>query len=158
MADKYFIWSVGKLKQELIRRGAVTRGRKVDLVERLKSYDRNFNFQTQPIKLPNQVDAQWPAMGYHQLVQNHKVILPKLTSFQIEEYFLYRLAGDKNASADVKALRKGKDLLDSDRILACSVLMEGNNIYFSGMVGAAMKNKVNTSHKFQCFLIVLMDC
>ena len=35
--SRYISWAVSKLKQELIARGASTRGRKTDLIERYKS-------------------------------------------------------------------------------------------------------------------------
>ncbi|CAG9796461.1 unnamed protein product [Diatraea saccharalis] len=41
----YSAWTVGKLKEELKRRGGSLRGRKADLIERLESYDKNFNFE-----------------------------------------------------------------------------------------------------------------
>jgi hypothetical protein len=34
MADKYEVWSVTTLKTELIKRGASTKGRKTDLIDR----------------------------------------------------------------------------------------------------------------------------
>ena len=55
-------------------------------------------------------------------------------------YFIYRLAGDQEASSDIKALTKGEKMVES-RILACS-FQSSDHIFFSGIVGAAMKNKV----------------
>ena len=43
--------------------------------------------------LPEPLDAGWPVTGYKQVLPEHKSLLPKITREQIEEYFLYILAG-----------------------------------------------------------------
>lgn len=45
-------------------------------------------------------------------------------------------------TSDLKALEKGKDLLNGERIFACSMSSDDAHIYLSGIVGAAMKQKV----------------
>lgn len=45
-------------------------------------------------------------------------------------------------TSDLKALEKGKDLLTGERIFACSMSSDDTHIYLSGIVGAAMKQKV----------------
>jgi hypothetical protein len=59
----------------------------------LEAYDRNQNFISDPVILPEPLSADWPTAGFRQLVEDHKSILPKITSEQIEAYFIYRLAG-----------------------------------------------------------------
>lgn len=46
----------------------------------------------------------------------------------------------------MKALVKGRLIKDADRVLACSILMQGGQIYFSGIVAAAMKKLVCCHH------------
>ena len=60
---------------------------------RLEAYDRNENFQEDPVLLPEPLDAGWPVTGYKQVLPEHKSLLPKITREQIEAYFLYRLEG-----------------------------------------------------------------
>ena len=43
--------------------------------------------------------------------------------------------------SDIKALKKGKDMMHS-RILACSILVK-EDIFLSGVVAAAMKKKAS---------------
>ncbi|XP_055997743.1 uncharacterized protein LOC125646321 [Ostrea edulis] len=73
--------------------------------------------------------------------------MPNLIHDQIENYFLYRMAEDKQMSSDIKAMEKGKDLLSGGRIFACSILSEDTHIYLAGIVGAAMKQKVSYNFK-----------
>ncbi|XP_033730972.1 uncharacterized protein LOC117320491 [Pecten maximus] len=117
------------------------------LIFRLTAYERNRNFRHSALEIPDAIDVFWPVVGFQQLVQDHRIILPKLTHLQIEEYFLYRLAGDKQATSDVKALQKGGDMLAGNRILACSLLKKNGHIFLTGIVGAAMKNKVSYNYK-----------
>jgi hypothetical protein len=56
-------------------------------------------------------------------------------------YFIYRLAGDNEMSNDIKALTKGEKMMET-RIFACSSLQTKDFIFFTGIVGASMKNKV----------------
>lgn len=48
----------------------------------------------------------------------------------------------------MKAIKNGELLYDSKRILACSVLIK-NEIFFTGIVSAAMKNKVTYNYKIR---------
>ncbi|XP_071150729.1 uncharacterized protein [Mytilus edulis] len=145
----YITWSVPALKKELSLRGAVTRGRKTYLIERLNAYDRNKNFQEEPVILPEPLDVGWPVSGFRQLLAEHKMVLPKITKEQIDAYFVYRLAGDKQCAADIKALTKGQLMYDSNRVQACSINFKDTNIFLSGIVGAAMKQKVSYNYKIR---------
>lgn len=61
---------------------------------RLKAYDRNRDFQPPPLEsVPAPVSVGWPVSGYQQLQKDHKVFLPKITKEQIDQYFVYRIAG-----------------------------------------------------------------
>ncbi|XP_078327603.1 uncharacterized protein LOC111116693 isoform X1 [Crassostrea virginica] len=64
-------------------------------------------------------------------------------------YFVHRLAGDKQSTGDVKAIEKGRLLLESDWVLATSYLMQGNALFFTGIVGAAMKARVTYNFKLK---------
>ncbi|XP_056005281.1 uncharacterized protein LOC130050167 [Ostrea edulis] len=113
MASQYARWPVTRLKRVLSERGAITRGRKEQLVERLEAYDRTFNFVPEPIVLPQPDAVDWPQSGFQQLQSMHVHLLPKITKEQIEPYFIFRLAGDKHAASDVKALVKGRLIKDA---------------------------------------------
>ncbi|XP_048779437.2 uncharacterized protein LOC125682910 [Ostrea edulis] len=115
-------------------------------IGRLEAYDRNENFKEDPILLPEPLDVGWPVAGFKQILQEHKCIIPKITREQIEAYFLYRLADDRQCTGDLKALVKGQDMFDSNKVLACSVCIE-DDIYLTGIVGASMKQKVTYNYK-----------
>ncbi|CAG2203849.1 unnamed protein product [Mytilus edulis] len=115
----------------------------------LRAYDRNANFRGVPVNLPEPLEPQWPLTGFQQLRPEHKIMLPKLTTEQIEGYFLYRMAEDRQASGDIKALEKGKKMFESHRILACSFYQSGQNTFLSGIVGAAMRHKVTYNYKIK---------
>ncbi|XP_046577422.1 uncharacterized protein LOC124285270 [Haliotis rubra] len=89
MAATYEALTVQKLKQELIRRQAATTGRKTDLVERLKAYDRNDDFRGTVIHLPEPLDARWPSSGFRQLLPKHQSILPPISKELTEGYFFF---------------------------------------------------------------------
>ncbi|KAJ8316761.1 hypothetical protein KUTeg_005707 [Tegillarca granosa] len=55
-----------------------------------------------------------------------------------EGYFLYRMTEDHDATNDVKGMDKGSKIFAANRILACSIYYTANDIYLSGIVGAAM--------------------
>lgn len=87
-SQSYLTWSVPKLRTELATRGASVDGRKTDLIERLKAYDRNRYFQSPPLEsVPAPVSVGWSVSGYQQLQKEHRVFLPKITKEQIDQYF-----------------------------------------------------------------------
>lgn len=55
---------------------------------------------------------------------------------------MHVFVGDNDSARNIKAIKNGELLYDSERILACSVLIK-NEIFFPGIVSAAMKNKVS---------------
>ena len=57
--------------------------------------------------------------------------------------FLLRL-GDRQCTADIKVISKGQLMFESDRVLACSINVK-EDICLTGIVGAAMKRKVQQS-------------
>ncbi|VDI46737.1 Hypothetical predicted protein [Mytilus galloprovincialis] len=136
-------------KNELASRGAVGTGRKADLIERLRAYDRNQNFKNPVIHAPEPLEVEWPVSGFKQLKKEHKVIMPKLSREQIEAYFLYRMAEDNVYSGDLQSMTKGQLMFESHRVLACSILKNDNGIFLSGVVGAAMKKKVTYNYRLK---------
>lgn len=50
------------------------------------------------------------------------------------------LKGDKQINGHIKALHKGQSMLEGKKILVCSLITQ--DIYLSGIVGAAMKKQV----------------
>ncbi|WAR12324.1 hypothetical protein MAR_026504 [Mya arenaria] len=85
-----------------VSEGASTAGRKEDLILRLEAYDRNLDFKGEPILLLEPLDTDWPESGFHQLQLEHRILLPKLSRPQIDGYFKYREATDKNITSDIK--------------------------------------------------------
>jgi len=119
----------------------------------LESYDRNDNFTGAPIVLPTQVFTDWPSYGFRQLTTHLKSLLPPTTEEHIDGYFLLRVACDRQQTGDLQALHKGKLLLESRRVEACSMLapVEDNVVFITGIVRAAMKKKVTeTRHTDSC--------
>ena len=110
---------------------------------RLKSYDRNNDFRGPAVLLPEPLDPAWPTSGFKQLRPEHRILMPKITNEQVEGYFVHRMAVDNLATADVKALEKGKDMFAGHRVLACSFIQQGEGIFLSGIVAAAMRHKVS---------------
>lgn len=72
-----------------------------------------------------------------------------MLSFQrIFNYFnMYVFVGDNDSARNIKAIKNGELLYDSKRILACSVLIK-NEIFFTGIVSASMKNKVSCIYMY----------
>jgi hypothetical protein len=79
----------------------------------------------------------------------HRILLPKLSRPQIDGYFKYREATDKNIASDIKALQKGQLLYNSKRIRACSISVKGQNLFFTGIVSAAIRRNVTYSYKLK---------
>ncbi|XP_069105994.1 uncharacterized protein [Argopecten irradians] len=142
----YHLWKVDRLKLELAKRGAVLRGRKADLIERLEAYDRNKNFRDDVVLLPTPSPLpDWPVgmFGFRQLTLDHRNQLPSLGMSQVEGYFLYRMAVDKQHQSDIQAITKGRLLLESGRVEACSFKAEASDVFLTGTVAAAMKKRVH---------------
>ncbi|KAJ8303676.1 hypothetical protein KUTeg_018786, partial [Tegillarca granosa] len=74
------------------------------------AYDSNCKFKIPAIEIPQPGIAIRPVTGYRQLLPEHPLIFSKLTKGQIYGYFIYRLAGDKQITGDLKALEKGKTM------------------------------------------------
>ncbi|KAK6171829.1 hypothetical protein SNE40_018255 [Patella caerulea] len=144
--NNYGRFTVGKLKDELAKRGARTTEA---IIERLDAYDKNDNFRNTVIHLPEYTIPQWPSSGFRQLVPEHRSTLPKIDRCQIDGYFKYRMVSDHGMVNDLKALQKGEKLMESDRVNACSLceIDTGTCIYFTGIVTAAMKKKVTYNYK-----------
>ncbi|KAJ8310006.1 hypothetical protein KUTeg_011871, partial [Tegillarca granosa] len=100
----------------------------------LVAYDRNFNFKTPALEIPQPDIAIWPVTGYRQLLPEHRLIFSKLTKEQIDGYFIYRLKGDKQITGDLKALEKGKSMYEAEIILACSLQISSYFVFLCGIV------------------------
>ncbi|XP_061197582.1 uncharacterized protein LOC133205732 isoform X2 [Saccostrea echinata] len=137
----YASYTVQKLKKELMLRGAVTTGRKTDLIERLEAYERNFNFSGPVIELPAERKVDWPTTGYKQITSEHYDLLPHISEAHIEGYFQYRQAVDRQMMGNTKAIVKGKLLLESERVEALSINCQHEDFFLTGFVRAAMKKK-----------------
>ncbi|WAR22027.1 hypothetical protein MAR_016001 [Mya arenaria] len=126
--SEYFGWSVVKLKKELITRVALRFNFTIGgtLRENLFCYPSHWTLH------------DWQESGFHQLQLEHRIILPKLSRPQIDGYFKYRDATDKNITSDIKALQKGQLLYNSKIIRACSISVKGENLFFAGIVSVAM--------------------
>jgi hypothetical protein len=51
--------------------------------------------------------------------------------------------GDRQSTGDVKAVEKGRLLVESDRVLAVSYLQKEDCLFFTGIVSAAMKKRAS---------------
>ena len=125
MATEKSMWTVNKLKIELLKRGAKTTGRKSELVERLESYERNENFSSGlNLCLPESDPMpEWPSSGFHSLTQSDQENLPNITMNHIEQYVLYRQVNNSEANLDNSALKKGS-LMSEGSVHAMSIYRE----------------------------------
>ena len=82
-------------------------------------------------------------------ISEHRILMPKITNEQVEGYFVHRMAVDNLPTADVKALEKAKDMFAGHRVLACSFIQQGEGIFLSGIVAAAMRHKVSLITKLK---------
>lgn len=57
-------------------------------------------------------------------------------------HLIFSSLDDRQCTGDLKALVKGQDMFDSNKVLACSICIE-EDIYLTGIVGASMKQKVS---------------
>ena len=118
---------------------------------RLESYDRNDNFSAPVIDVPVPVWTDWPVCGFRQLTHQVQSELPATTNDHIRSYFVLRMACDNQQAGDIKALKKGQQLLDSLRVQACSMLLQDKYVYFTGIIKAAMKKKVYFQYSCDIF-------
>ena len=143
--------TVAQLKVELERRGAKVTGRKKELVERLEAYEKNCNFQSKSVvELPSLNPMPiWPNGTFSSLTQMHHAEVPKIRAEHIEQYVLYRQVCDQTSAEDKNSLKKGA-LMAKENIAALSFFKDSdsNQTFFSGIVNAAMKKKVQYSIKF----------
>lgn len=52
--------------------------------DRLRAYERNNNFESEPVLLPNPLEVLWPTKGSQQLTKVDRDIIPKLCLEQID--------------------------------------------------------------------------
>ncbi|XP_013391521.1 uncharacterized protein LOC106159688 [Lingula anatina] len=140
--------TVNELKRKLLECGALTTGRKCELIERLDAYERNANFSEEPIFVPKPDFVEWPNTGFKTLRQEHSEQLPAIFLGPIEGYFLHHQVAERTVK-DIKALEKGRRLLQSNRILTVSVCFNKPSTFLTGIVRAAMKKKVSYNIKLK---------
>ena len=87
--------------------------------------------------------VDWPQNGFKQLTPTNADELPPLSKCQLDGYFTLRMGLDRRAVGDSQALAKGKLLVESKRVEACSFLLVEKQVYFSGICRAAMKKGVS---------------
>jgi hypothetical protein len=142
-----------QLKLELELRGAKTTGRKKELVERLEAYDRNQNFNGPNASnfLPesNPLPA-WPLSGFVTINSSIRSQLPRTCQAHIEQYVVYRQGIDRESLKDKSSMKKGFLMAQDEAISALSVLQcsEQGVCFFTGIVSASMKKRVEYSIKF----------
>lgn len=141
--------SLAQLKLELARRGARTTGRKADLVERLRAYERNEDFsgRSQSLFVADDVPMpDWPQTIFKTITVSQRLLLPPTSSAQLSQYITLRQGVDQQSVSDVQALKKGK-LMAEDSVMALSMHQDENFTYLSGSVSASMKKKISYSVK-----------
>ena len=109
---------------------------------RLEAYERNLNFQDEPLLIPGPSITSWPEWGFKELSVSHHDMIPKLHKSVVEGYFVYRQVCDQAGAKDLKALAKGTRLLEARNIDAMSFFRDESAIFYTGIVRAAMKKKV----------------
>jgi SAP domain len=151
MSSDFGRLTVAQLKIELEKRGAKVSGRKKELVERLEAYEKNCDFKYNSIvELPSSNPMpNWPSTNFASLTQSSHSEMPKLRAEHIEQYVLFRQVCDKASAEDKNSFRKGA-LMAKDNVIALSFLKDlfSNHSFFTGIVSAAMKKKVQYSVKF----------
>ena len=98
--------------------------------------------RTLEVVVPEPVAVAWPSCGYKSVQKAVQGSMPNITEGCIDLYFNYRVASDRECVQDLKSLSKGKALLESESVQACSYVQDETAWYFSGMVQAAMRKKV----------------
>ena len=142
-----------QLKIQLELRGAKTTGRKKELVERLEAYDRNQNFygpSTSDFLPESNPMPAWPLSGYVSINSSIRSQLPPVSQAHIEQYVVYRQGIDRESMKDKCSIKKGALMAQDEAVTALSVLLcsEQNVSFFTGIVSAAMKKRVEYSIKF----------
>ena len=138
MADLLRKKTVVQLKVELVQRGASTRGKKEDLIQRIISFDANNNFQNQPIIIPDACPMpDWPNQGFKTLTPSHQGLVPKVSKEQIEMYILYRQVLDKQLNQDIAAMLRGRKM--AEQVQAISIAISDSLCFVSSIVSAEMK-------------------
>uniref|UniRef100_A0A2A4J5H1 SWIM-type domain-containing protein n=1 Tax=Heliothis virescens TaxID=7102 RepID=A0A2A4J5H1_HELVI len=125
----YSTWKICELKEELRKRGASLRGRKADLIERLESYDLNYNFG-QAVVVDDEPSLVLPPMeSYRDINSNTK--LPPLNKTQIRHYL----------SISDKKMDKVEQLYESRHLVTARSFIDAiKNTYLKGTCRKTMKN------------------
>ncbi|KAL4709158.1 hypothetical protein ACJJTC_008086 [Scirpophaga incertulas] len=125
----YSAWKICELKNELRKRGASLRGKKVDLIERLECYDRNFNFGQAEVLDEEPAMVLPPAESYKDI--NSNTDLPPLNKTQIRHYL----------SISDQKMDKVMQLYESRHLVtARSFVTACKYFYVKGICRKTMKN------------------
>lgn len=109
----------------------------------MEAYKRNDNFRgLETISVPEPTALEWPVGGFKTITATHKDLLPLILDGHISSYFQYRMAMDKQMNTDVKAMTKGKALMEAGRVKTASFRKEDSMMFVTSIVGAMMKKKV----------------
>ena len=105
----------------------------------MEDYERNFNFSNASAHCPTDPEPDWPSEGFRQLTADNITCLPNISDEVIESYFIQHLGLD---AGKCQALTKGKLLEQSNRLIACSMMVKLQETYISAICRAAMKKGV----------------
>lgn len=145
MASEISSFTVNQLKQELRKVGARLGGKKADLVQRLKDYQRNQNFRDPDLDIPavNPMPI-WPeATSFHSLTLNDQGLVPKIREEHVQQYVVLRQVLDRGPNYDHAAFMRGRKMMGSVRALSIG-LIDGV-CYTSSIVSAEFKDVSYTS-------------
>lgn len=104
---------------------------------RLLAYDRNHNFASTSSFVREVQKVDWPKFGYVPLSPGAG---PPVREASVTGYFIKY--GRKHNLKMVKALKKGREMLDAMCVEACSILHIGKCFFYTGIVQASMKRQV----------------
>ena len=82
----------------------------------------------------------WP-VGIKSIKPEDHAHIPRIRQGEIERYVLYRQSSDLLSAMDIAGLKKGEKLL-IESVAAFGYLQVENQYFFSGIVNASMKKKV----------------
>lgn len=145
MASGTSSMTVYQLKQELRKVGARLVGKKADLVQRLKDYQRNQNFRDPEVDIPaaNPMPS-WPEVSlFHSLTLNDQDLVPKIREEHVQQYVVLRQVLDRGPNYDHAAFMRGKKMMGSVRAL--SIAFIDGLCYTSSLVSAEFKDVSYTS-------------
>ncbi|CAH1104601.1 unnamed protein product [Psylliodes chrysocephalus] len=127
----YSNWKLNSLKDELKRRGAIMRGKKAELIERLEAYDRNFNFGFVAVDNENSAPKMClpPPETFKDVHCGIKLNID-ISKTRVETYL---------QSFDQNITEKSAQLFQSKFVQYLKFSSTGSGVFFNSSVKAAMK-------------------